>query len=70
MKICPKCQAKMEPGFAAVRVRPGRRVVSAWVEGEPRNKLWRNVTVGKRKAIQITTYRCTRCGLLEDYADR
>ena len=70
MKICPKCQAKMEAGFAAVRVRPGRRVVSAWLEGEPRNRLWGGVKLGKREAAQIATYRCTGCGFLEDYAER
>ena len=47
-----------------------RTAVPQWVEGEPETSLWMGGGLklrGKDK-LDITTYRCRRCGYLESYA--
>ncbi|MCW4461861.1 hypothetical protein OK349_09070 [Sphingomonas sp. BT-65] len=42
-------------------------VLPGWSPGVPR-KGWFGVKQGKDKPIEITTWRCQRCGFLENYA--
>ena len=63
---CPKCQGSMSEGFSAAD-RQGMRTVSSWHEGEPRKAWWGDVKMSK-KPLPIITWRCNRCGFLENYA--
>lgn len=62
---CPKCESSMAEGFVATD-RDGMRAVSGWSAGAPR-KSWFGVRLGG-KPIPIATWRCQRCGFLENYA--
>jgi hypothetical protein len=69
---CPKCKGTMTKGFIVDRTGPLSAIVQAfmqaqWAEGEPKLGLF-GVQVGGRRLYRITTYRCEKCGYLEDYA--
>ncbi len=61
----PKCQSSMVEGFVP-QDQSGTKAVSGCAEGAP-NKRWYGVKV-TGKPIEIATWRCTRCGFLEQYA--
>ena len=42
--------------------------VAAWREGKPKKSVWVGLKLGGSTAIEITTWRCRRCGFLENYA--
>ena len=59
----------MEPGYT-VDNGYGKSTVAQWVAGEPETSLWMGGGLklrGKDK-LDVTTYRCRRCGYLESYA--
>ncbi|MBZ5593146.1 MAG: PF20097 family protein [Acidobacteriia bacterium] len=60
---CPKCNAEMEEGFLA-----GQRL-AVWIEGPPQKSFWLGVNVRGRERRTIRTFRCTKCGFLESYAN-
>lgn len=64
---CPKCQGSMTEGFI-IDNSYGTRTVNTWVEGEPTKSIWTGIKMLGRKPMDITTWRCTRCGFLESYA--
>lgn len=64
---CPKCQAAMLRGFM-IDNSYGSRSVSSWLEGEPKRSIWVGIKLGGQKPIAIDTWRCVRCGFLENYA--
>lgn len=64
---CPKCESEMEEGFTA-DVTYGGVVTSKWVEGEPEKSFWTGTKTKGKKLVEISTFRCTRCGYLESYA--
>ncbi len=66
-KQCPKCSGSMAEGFV-VDATHGGAAVSSWVEGPPRKSLWTGVRVMGRPRSEIATWRCNRCGFLEQYA--
>ena len=57
----------METGFI-VDEGHGTRTVARWYRGEPVRSMWVGLKVRKKEAIDVSTYRCTRCGYLESYA--
>ena len=63
---CPKCQSIMAEGFVAAE-KYGMPTVSSWIEGAPRKGWWGDVKTSG-KPIPIATWRCQRCGYLENYA--
>lgn len=65
-KSCPKCQASMAEGFMPDETDNGRKV-SRWVEGQP-EKRWYGLRLRGKATFYIQTYRCPRCGFLENYA--
>ncbi|MGH6949377.1 MAG: hypothetical protein ACREH4_00745 [Vitreimonas sp.] len=65
---CPKCQAAMLRGFIIDHTAYGARSVSSWAEGAPRPSFWAGVKVGPQEPIAVETWRCVRCGYLENYA--
>lgn len=62
---CPKCQTSMSEGFVLTE-RHGMLAIIGWSKGTPR-KGWFGVK-SSGKPIEISTWRCQRCGLLENYA--
>ena len=65
---CPKCQAAMMLGFMIDHTAYGSRSVSTWLEGEPRPSMWEGLKLSGQKPIAVETWRCVRCGYLENYA--
>jgi hypothetical protein len=65
---CPKCQSSMKRGFLLDHTY-GSRAAGSWVEGEPERSIWYGVKLGGRKIMEIETWRCTKCGFLENYAN-
>lgn len=63
---CPKCQSSMAEGFIAAE-RHSMPGISSWHEGAPRKGWWGDVKLSK-KPLPIVTWRCNRCGFLENYA--
>lgn len=63
---CPKCQGSMTEGFLAVPTDSGHKLVN-WVEGTPQQG-WFGLKLGKKTKHEIRTWRCGRCGYLENYA--
>lgn len=55
----------MSEGFIPTE-RSGMPTISTWLEGVPR-KTWFGVR-SSNKRIEIRTWRCQRCGFLENYA--
>ena len=64
---CPKCQGSMSVGFILDATDSWSKVTS-WVEGAPVRSMWAGVKLGKKAKYEIQTWRCTRCGFLENYA--
>jgi hypothetical protein len=46
----------------------GGRKVSSWVEGAPVRSFWLGIKLPTKSPLEIQSYRCTRCGYLENYA--
>jgi acetone carboxylase gamma subunit len=44
------------------------RLVPTWVQGEPERSIWMGLKLGDRRNLEVRTYRCPECGLLESYA--
>ena len=65
--VCPKCQSAMVEGFMLDKTDGGSRV-SGWLEGVPEKSFFNNVKLRGRKPIEVATWRCRSCGLLESYA--
>ena len=61
------------PELDGSRIRRGpypRRVAKPeWASGEPQYSIWTGVRLGGRTRHRVITYRCTRCGFLEAYAN-
>lgn len=45
----------------------GSKRVGQWVEGAPR-KRWYGLNTWRLRKLNIESWRCERCGLLENYA--
>ena len=69
MTECPRCRnGRMTEGFVLDRGHGSMKKIQEWVEGEPVKSFWLGVKTSGREALEITTYRCDRCGYLESYA--
>ena len=67
-KTCPKCNGNMVDGFIADQTHGGA-TVTQWREGEPRKSFWVGLKLGGTTPLEISTWRCRRCGFLENYAE-
>jgi predicted nucleic-acid-binding Zn-ribbon protein len=65
-KDCPKCGASMTEGFIPDESDNGRKV-NKWIEGAP-EKHWYGLKLRGKTRYYIQTFRCNRCGYLENYA--
>lgn len=58
----------MSEGFVADRSQHGAAGVPSWVEGEPERSVWTGLKLSGKSRLEIATWRCIRCGFLEQYA--
>jgi hypothetical protein len=66
-RSCPKCEQGMAEGFIVDKTY-GAVGVASWVEGAPAKSIWVGVKLRGKSPIEISTWRCNRCGFLESYA--
>ena len=64
---CPKCEGRMQEGYMADHGHGGGFHQPAW-HPEAADKRWWGLKVDKKRLKPVTTFRCTRCGYLENYA--
>lgn len=57
----------MTEGFV-IDNKDGGRAVGSWLEGAPSKSISIGVKLGGKTPIEIATWRCGSCGLLESYA--
>ena len=62
---CARCGGNMVQGVT-IDHDQGMRGVSKWLEGSP-VKGWFGLKLGGRKPLEIETWRCGKCGILESY---
>lgn len=65
---CPRCQGSMELGVIINKDSGGMRSTSRWIEGVAEKSWFGGVKLGGRRLVEIETFRCRRCNLLESYA--
>lgn len=65
---CTKCGGRMEKGSALTGSSQGG-VLVRWIEGAPERSIWSGMKTKGLKVLPISSYRCTRCGFLENYAN-
>jgi hypothetical protein len=69
---CGDCGVGMEIGFLLEFASHGGPGETVWHPGEPKPMKLLGLTVGVDfdwdQAIVVTSYRCTKCGLLKSYA--
>ena len=59
----------METGFIPDKIDDSRLKTAEWLEGDPVRAFWSGLDTKGRTRLEIITYRCERCGLLESYAN-
>ncbi len=64
---CPKCQGRMAEGFVTDNTYGGVSV-TRWYAGLPRKSMWTGLKLRGVEQHDIVTWRCARCGYLENYA--
>jgi len=57
----------MERGFI-IDEGHGKRTVQRFILGEPEKSVWTGLKIRGKDKLDVTTYRCRRCGYLENYA--
>ena len=57
----------MSQGFQVDQTHGGT-AVPTWVEGAPQRSVWTGVRLTGKPRIEIESWRCGRCGFLEQYA--
>jgi hypothetical protein len=65
---CLRCSGSMEAGIILDAGAYGALDVGKWVEGAPVRSIWTGLKVAGKDKLDVTTYRCRRCGYLESYA--
>jgi DNA-directed RNA polymerase subunit RPC12/RpoP len=65
---CPACGRRMERGFLLEKGDHNAMSATRWVEGAPERSFWTGLKLKGRRALPVTTYRCTSCGALASFA--
>jgi hypothetical protein len=66
-RTCVKCGGRTEQGFVVDSADGGASKVAGWMEGAPVKK-WYGLKTSKLRKLDIESWRCTKCGFLENYA--
>jgi hypothetical protein len=64
---CPACRVSMEVGYVLDHTR-NRQLPAEWVEGAPERSWLSGVSVKDRDRYEIESWRCPRCGALQEFA--
>ena len=64
---CPRCGKAMEQGYLLERGDQGA-APTKWIEGPPERSWWTGLKYKHRRALEVRSWRCRGCGLLESYA--
>lgn len=65
---CGKCGNPMEEGYTVDRGESNWTFVDAWYPGKPKKNWIGALKLRKAEARRTISYRCTNCGLIEQYA--
>jgi len=65
---CHACRQPMEEGLLVDHGHHNSTQPGTWMEGKPERSWWKGLKTEGREVWQITSYRCPRCGLLQNYA--
>ena len=68
MGDCPKCGGSMSEGIILDQGDYGSAHVSTYQAGPPAKTFWHGLKQDRQQQFRITTFRCNRCGYLENYA--
>ncbi len=66
---CAKCGGRMVRGSILNRDSNGAKSLCSWVEGGPEKSVWTGLKTKGVTVLPIASFRCTRCGYLEHYAE-
>ncbi len=69
MSNCPKCTGSMTEGFIVDHGSHGTANVSTFQSGQPSVSFWTGLKQDEKQQIAVTTFRCNRCGYLENFAN-
>ena len=64
---CPRCGGSMEQGFI-IDEGYGTKRPPKWAAGTPVFSMWTGLKLRGKEQLEVSTYRCHRCGYLESYA--
>lgn len=65
---CSKCQGTMTEGFLADTTRSAINA-GQWIEGFEEKSIWGGVKLRGKNKYNVQSWRCQRCGFLENYAN-
>ena len=65
---CSSCGVRMEEGFIADRGQGERIKPGSWVKGKAEVTFWSGAKIKGKERIEVTAFRCPRCGRVELYA--
>ena len=60
----------MELGLVIDKGHAGEMKVPEWLEGPPERSFWFGLKTKGKERFAVQTFRCTRCGFLESYANQ
>ncbi len=66
--ICPKCSGTMQEGFTLEIGAYDSNSQETWIEGQPEYEFWSGLKTSGRRRFAVISYRCEKCGFLEQYA--
>ncbi len=66
---CLRCQSPMEEGVSLDHGHGNVLLPAEWLEGPPERSFWFGLKTKGREKFAVRTFRCTRCGYLESYAN-
>lgn len=64
---CPECQGTMVPGTMVDRADLNMATQAEWVEGPLTRSFWTGAAKNDVR-LEVTAYRCSKCGYLKLYA--
>ena len=65
---CPACRVPMEVGFVRDDTAHSQSTPAEWVEGRPERTWFIGLKVKDHDRYEIESWRCPRCGALQDFA--
>lgn len=67
-RTCRDCGGRMAEGFVADDTYGGTFDFGRWFAGTPARRWTGGLKVRKKDGLEVATFRCERCGVLQSYA--